>query len=223
MNIEELWKRCNFNDTKLKNYGFYKEKDNYIYQTNIMKNTFEVTIIIPKDQKFSIKVVDLNTNYEYTLYRIESQTGKFVSEVREELTDLLTDIKEKCSEATKFLTAQANRIALKIQELYQGQPEFLWKKYPGYAIFRNNENKKWYAAIMNILKEKIEKGTYEVEIIDVKLNPEKIQTLLPKKGFYEAYHMNKKTWITILLDDTLSDEEIMSYVQESYDLTKKKK
>lgn len=223
MNIEELWKRCNFNDTKLKNYGFYKEKDNYIYQTNIMKNTFEVTIIIPKDQKFSIKVVDLNTNYEYTLYRIESQTGKFVSEVREELTDLLTDIKEKCSEATKFLTAQANRIALKIQELYQGQPEFLWKKYPGYAIFRNNENKKWYAAIMNILKEKIEKGTYEVEIIDVKLNPEKIQTLLPKKGFYEAYHMNKKTWMTILLDDTISDEEIMSYVQESYDLTKKKK
>lgn len=66
MNIEELWKRCNFNDTKLKNYGFHKEKDNYIYQTNIMKNTFEVTIIIPKDQKFSIKVVDLNTNYEYT-------------------------------------------------------------------------------------------------------------------------------------------------------------
>lgn len=76
---------------------------------------------------------------------------------------------------------------------------------------------------MNILKEKIEKGTYEVEIIDVKLNPKKIQALLPKKGFYEAYHMNKKTWITILLDDTLSDEEIMSYVQESYDLTKKKK
>ena len=223
MNIEELWKRCNFNDTKLKNYGFHKEKDNYIYQTNIMKDTFKVTIIIPKDQKFSIKVVDLNTNYEYTLYRIESQTGKFVSEVREELTDLLTDIKEKCSEDTKFLTAQANRIALKIQELYQGHPEFLWKKYPGYAIFRNNENKKWYAAIMNILKEKIEKGAYEVEIIDVKLNPEKIQTLLPKKGFYEAYHMNKKTWITILLDDTLSDEEIMSYVQESYDLTKKKK
>ena len=34
--------------------------------------------------------------------------------------------------------------------------------------------------------------------------------------------MNKKTWITILLDDTLSDEEIMSYVQESYDLTKRK-
>ena len=223
MNIEELWKRCNFNDTKLKNYGFYKEKDNYIYQTNIMKDTFKVTIIIPKDQKFSIKVVDLNTNYEYTLYRIESQTGKFVSEVREELTDLLTDIKEKCSEDTKFLTAQANRIALKIQELYQGHPEFLWKKYPGYAIFRNNENKKWYAAIMNILKEKIEKGTYKVEIIDVKLNPEKIQTLLPKKGFYEAYHMNKKTWITILLDETLSDEEIMSYVQESYDLTKMKK
>ena len=95
----------------------------------------------------------------------------------------LNRYKEKCSEDTKFLTPQANRLALKIQELYQGHPEFLWKKYPGYAIFRNNENKKWYAAIMNILKEKIEKGAYEVEIIDVKLILKKYRPFYQRKDF----------------------------------------
>lgn len=28
--------------------------------------------------------------------------------------------------------------------------------------------------------------------------------------------MNKESWITILLDDTIKDEEIMAYIEESY-------
>ena len=163
--------------------------------------------------------MDLETNYEYTLERIENQTGSFVSSLKKEIESIVTDIVEKCAKSNKFLTDQANRLAAKIEEKYQSVPEFLWKKYPGYAIFRNKENNKWYAAIMNILKEKLEKGAYEVEIIDVKLTPEKIQSLLTRKGFYEAYHMNKKKWISIILDETLSDEDIFKYIDESYQLT----
>lgn len=47
---------------------------------------------------------------------------------------------------------------------------------------------------------------------------QKIPDLLKKKGFYPAYHMNKKNWVTIILDDTLSDTEIMQYVKTSYRL-----
>lgn len=223
MTIEDLLKRNELDEEKLLEYGFQRKDKDLLYQTKILNDTFHLTINITKNKQVKMRGMDLETNYEYTLERIENQTGSFVSSLKKEIENVVTDIIGKCAKPKKFLTAQANRIAAKIEEKYQSVPEFLWQKYPGYAIFRNKENKKWYAAIMNILKEKIEKGAYEVEIIDVKLNPEKIQTLLPKKGFYEAYHMNKKTWITILLDDTISDGEIMSYVQESYELTKKKK
>ena len=223
MTIEDLLKRNELDEEKLLEYGFQRKDKDLLYQTKILNDTFHLTINITKNKQVKMRGMDLETNYEYTLERIENQTGSFVSSLKKEIENVVTDIIEKCAKSNKFLTDQANRLAAKIEEKYQSVPEFLWQKYPGYAIFRNKENKKWYAAIMNILKEKIEKGAYEVEIIDVKLNPEKIQTLLPKKGFYEAYHMNKKTWMTILLDDTISDEEIMSYVQESYELTKKKK
>lgn len=223
MTIEDLLKRNELDEEKLLEYGFQRKDKDLLYQTKILNDTFHLTINITKNKQVKMRGMDLETNYEYTLERIENQTGSFVSSLKKEIESIVTDIVEKCAKPNKFLTDQANRLAAKIEEKYQSVPEFLWKKYPGYAIFRNKENKKWYAAIMNILKEKIEKGAYEVEIIDVKLTPEKIQTLLPKKGFYEAYHMNKKTWMTILLDDTISDEEIMSYVQESYELTKKKK
>lgn len=74
---------------------------------------------------------------------------------------------------------------------------------------------------MNIDKSKITKGSKEVEIINLKIPEEEIKTLLTKKGYYEAYHMNKKYWLTIILDDTLPDEEIIKYIDISYHLIDK--
>ena len=69
---------------------------------------------------------------------------------------------------------------------------------------------------MNILRNKIDVGNEEIEIIDLKLVENRVEELLQQKGFYKAYHMNKKSWIAIILDDTLKDEEIIKIVDESY-------
>ena len=42
-------------------------------------------------------------------------------------------------------------------------------------------------------------------------------------GIYPAYHMNHKSWISLALDDTLSDSLIMELVSKSYNLTRKKR
>ena len=56
----------------------------------------------------------------------------------------------------------------------------------------------------------------EVEIINLKIKEDEKDILLNKKGYHEAYHMNKKNWITIILDDTLSDQEIERMISNSY-------
>lgn len=38
------------------------------------------------------------------------------------------------------------------------------------------------------------------------------------KGVRPGYHMNKKHWNTIVLDDAIASEEIFSMIDESYDL-----
>ena len=55
-------------------------------------------------------------------------------------------------------------------------------------------------------------------IINVKLDENKIPVLLKKKGFYKAYHMNKISWISIILNDTLKDKDIIPLLDESYNL-----
>ena len=218
----EVFKKTHVDFNKLKEYGFVLENNKYKYSKNFMQDNFRADIMVDKDGILTGKVIDLTIGAEYISLRIKNNTGQFVSKVREEYTNILNDIKDKCFEKDYFITLQANRIAKKIINLYHDKPEFAWEKFPGYGIFRNQKNQKWYALIMNIAKSKLDKeSSLEVEIINVKLNEEKITKLLKQKGFYPAYHMNKKNWISIILDNTLSDEEIIGYIKESHSYTEK--
>ena len=101
-------------------------------------------------------------------------------------------------------------------------PEYLWQKFPNYAILRHSDNAKWYAVVMNVSKHKIGiDGDEEIDILDIKCDPLMIGSLLEKKGFLPAYHMNKEHWITIILDGSVSKEEIFNLLDLSFDLTKK--
>lgn len=223
MNIEnEIWKKCQINDDALTTYGFQKKGSTYFFQKNIFKNTFRVEIQIREDGTIKGTVYDIEFGSEYTNYRREGDLGAFASQVKEEFINLLLDIKKNCTYSRPFTTPQANRLASLIYELYQDTPEFPWEGEP-HGVFRNPNNQKWYGLIMSINKKKLDGENREVEILNVKLAKEKIDSLVKKKGFYPAYHMNKKNWITLLLDDTLSDEEVMECLEESYQYTEEKK
>ena len=87
-------------------------------------------------------------------------------------------------------------------------------------MFRNPCSKKWYGLISNIDKSKIDKKSKgEVEILNIKLDKDEIQDLLKQKGFYPAYHMNKQSWITIILDETLCDKKIMALIEKSHNFS----
>lgn len=42
-------------------------------------------------------------------------------------------------------------------------------------------------------------------------------------GFLPGYHMNKTNWLSILLDGTVSDEQILDLLDLSFQMTAKKK
>ena len=218
MNIEnEVFKRTVVNYNKLKEYGFQKDNNIYKYEKIFLNNEFKAIIIIDNKGFVSGKVMDLQIDEEYTNIRTE-MTGEFVNNVRESYKDILIDIRKHCFEANYFISNQANRINKYIKEKYNNEPEFLWNKFPGYAVYRNENNNKWYGIIMNLDLSKLDTGSGEVEIINVKLDEIKIQKLIKKHGFYEAYHMSKTDWISIILNDTLKDEDILSLLDESYNL-----
>ena len=219
---EEIFKRTKVDFDKLESYGFRKIRNVYKYSKNFLDD-FKAEIEVDEKGNVSGKVFDLNAEEEYINFRIERQVGEFVNQVREGYRKILEEIKDGCFQKIHFMKEQTNRIEKKIKDCYNDEPEFAWESYPGFGIFRNPRNEKWYGLIMNIDQSKVDPNySGEIEIINVKLDSEKIQDLLKKDGFYPAYHMNKKNWITISLDDTVSDELIMECINESHRYTEEK-
>ena len=223
MNIEyETFKKSKIDYNKLIDYGFRKDNNNYSYETNILNNTMKCLINI-KDDKINGTIIDLTTDLEYTNFRLNDITGEFALSVKDAYQDLLNDIKEKCTTKELFTMPQSNRITNLIKEKYEVFPEFLWKEYPDFGIFRNPNNHKWFALIMNIDKSKLNKKTTgNVDVINIKLDNE-VTDYLDVEGIYPAYHMNKKYWLTIILDDTLTDNYIMNLITKSYNIIDKHK
>ena len=199
---EEIFKKRQLNLEKIVNFGFILEDNQYKYSKKIMDDSFRVDIVITKEGKVSGEIYDLETDDQYTNFRLENIVGDFVNKVKNEYKNILMDIANDCFDGK-----------------YNVRPEFLWEKFPTYGVFRNNNSNKWFAAIMNVDKSKIvplEKG--EVEILNVKLD-NLVAEYLKKKNIYPGYHFNKKNWVSIILDDTYTFQEIMTLVDISYNLS----
>lgn len=73
------------------------------------------------------------------------------------------------------------------QEQFGSDPEYLWAKHPTYCILRHKNNRKWYAAAMDVPRSRLglpENGS--VEILNVKCNSILLGSLLGAKGFLPA-------------------------------------
>ena len=108
-----------------------------------------------------------------------------------------------------------------IKRKYGTDPDYPWKD--SNAVLRHRENKKWFALIMEVGRDKLGlPGEGTVDVMNVKCDPMLIGSLRTQPGFLPAYHMNKDQWISILLDGTAPEEEIKSLIM-SYELTNPKK
>ena len=87
---------------------------------------------------------------------------------------------------------------------------------------RRADNKKWYAVILVVEKNKLGLDSKEkTEIINLRGRPEEIKNIIDGKKYFACYHMNKKYWISICLDGSVEPDEIFARIDESYVLAKK--
>ena len=82
MSIEdEIFRKGKVDYQKLIDYGFKKIADYYVYETNFLDDTMKAIITV-KDNLISGIVIDLNTDLEYTNFRLNNASGEFVSSVK---------------------------------------------------------------------------------------------------------------------------------------------
>ena len=216
----EIFKSYQFNQEKARAYGFLESSGVWTYSCQILQGDFFMIVSITTDN-VNFQVFDRETGDLYPQVHMESMRGSFVASVREACLEILYQIRKACFDVQNYICPQTKRIMAQVQEKYGNQLEYLWEKSPDTAVLRHEGNQKWYAVLMRISWDKLEKGR-EGLIEAVNLKHDQVAALLSEKGIYPAFHMNKRYWISVAFDDTLSDSAVLELIEKSWNLTSKK-
>ena len=218
MFYNEIFDKNIFNSKLAIKYGFSKIGDYYILQSNIDVENFNAIIKIGKES-FEVQVIELPFNEEYILFNVSDSKGKFVSKIRKKVNELIEDIVNNC-----FTSLDYRKLLLDyVKEKYETIPEEPWEDN-NHATIKTPNTKKWYGIFMYIPYKTLglDKNG-KIDVLNVKLNPELIESLIDKKNFFPAYHMNKKYWISIVLDSDVDLNLVKSLIDESFKLVEKAK
>ena len=216
----EIFKSYQFNQEKARAYGFVENGEVWTYSCQILQGDFFMTVSITTDN-VNFQAFDQETGDLYPQVHMESMRGSFVGSVRESCLEILYQIRKACFDVQDYICPQTKRIMALVQEKYGNQLEYLWEKSPDTAVLRHEDNQKWYAILMRIPWDRLDKGR-EGLVEAVNLKHDQVADLLSQMGIYPAFHMNKRYWISIPLDDTLTDEKVLELFERSWFLTSKK-
>ncbi len=213
---------------RLEEYGFRREEDGTLYYTKGLKEeTFRAEVRVSPSGETRGTLVDLEFGDEFYQIHSDNQRGAFVAEIAGEYGELLEEIARECFIPQPFIHPQSNRIARKVLEEFGDRPDFPFAKIEGAGVFRNPDNNKWYGLIMEVDKSKLNKPgektkpqeKEKIEALNVKVDPEQVAGLIREEGIYECYHMNKKYWVTVALEDVVPDEKVLELLRESRGFT----
>ena len=204
---------------KLIKYGFTNDNNKYFYEENILDDTFKVIIEI-NNENITSKLIEIELNDEYLMVDNQDATGEYVGMVREIYEKIIHNIINECSHIEIFQNKQTKEIIKYIKDKYNDDLEFLWDKLPEAAIWRNKKNNKWYGLLMKINKDKLGlKDDELIESINLKYNKNMVHNIVNNKNIFPGYHMNKSSWITIILDASINSSEIYKLIDNSYNLS----
>jgi predicted DNA-binding protein (MmcQ/YjbR family) len=109
-----------------------------------------------------------------------------------------------------------------VKKKYKITGDTPWAKYPDNIVLRHRDTRKWFGLVMNIpyIKLGINKPG-NVDVLNIKKDNVIIGSFL-QDGILPAYHMNKASWVSVLLDGTVPEQDIEFLLNVSFELTKGK-
>ena len=170
--------------------------------------------VVSASKKLGLEMIALDdVNERYQLFDIPTTSSSIAQALREEASELAflwlhpeqSSIKEARQKWTKWMTE--NIVP------YHGNP-FEKTEAMGFMV---EDKGKWYGLMMEVPLQKLGVASKaDALILNVKIHPEDKERLIATDGIYEAYHMNKKHWISIALNVCTDDALIKECIYTSY-------
>lgn len=199
-------------------FGFVKQGDSYLYERPIVGNAFTLKVLINETGELNTELTDNETLDTYNLYRLPNAHGEFVTSVRDAIKEVLQEIKARCYVLGAHNSDAFFFVRDHFESAYGEKLEYLWDDDEN-CILRRADNRKWYAVIMRVAFEKLgiqEEGM--TSVIAFRGDPIEVDG----KTLFPGYHLNKKYWVTMVLDGRSPKEELLRRLEASRELALKK-
>lgn len=215
--ISKTFNRFKYKKDKLLKFGFKESNNKYILDKISTNKAFTFHIEI-EDKTILSTVIDNSIQDEYLPFYIENLNGEYVGSIRDEYNLLIKTILSTCYEKD-YKNKTLKKVISYVDKTYDAKPEYLWEDSPNTFVFKH-KGAKWFAIIMDVTYKKVGINSNEiVNVMNIKVPTEDIENLLKEPGIVPAYHMNKKHWISILLDGSIDINRIIELIDISFNLT----
>ena len=200
-------------ETGLRSLGFLPRDGGWFLQKDAKNSDFSITYRV-EGNSCRVDVIDADSGWEYDLFNVPSSGGVVVSALREEVEAFLAHIGAVCFGVMPH-RAEVLRYC---KETYGTEADYPFRDSTAQAL--RKPSGKWYGLLMTVPAEKLDprkKG--DVQVVNLKATPERIAN--PDFQFvFPAWHMNRKYWISVLLDSAIPQELLHTLLDESYALVK---
>lgn len=218
MNYNAIFDKYVFSPEKALTYGFELIDGNYVLKKPLQENGFYAVFCVSEND-IEVNVYEDPDGELYLPYNT-SADGGFVNRIRADAETILNKMVKEC-----FVFADIKAQLLDyVFNKYGTVPESPWDYLEQYHTLNTAKRHKWYGLFMFIPYKYlgIEKEG-KINVLNLKVKTEDISALIDNVHFFPAYHMNKKYWITILLDREVDIERIKTLLDDSYNIVESNK
>ena len=220
MDYSYIFRSAKIKKESLETAGFTTTDGNTFSMNQTVSNeAFNADITLSlSEQTLTVHLFDSATSEKYALFDMPNSHGAFVASLREEVQQLIDEIKSKCFETSDL---KDDYIAW-IKTQFGAEPDYPWPDDAPYSFVFRCPNEKWFALVMRIKYRQLGlTGDEEVWVVNMKASQDEIPNLIDKKSIFPAWHMNKKHWITVLLTAATDFEKLCELTQKSWVLVSK--
>lgn len=206
-----------FSPGKAADCGFELRDGVYTAKRELSESGFYAVFNIT-GSSFEANVFEEPDGDEYLPFNSNSDGG-YVSAVRANVDNIKDEILREC-----FIPADIKGALLDyVREKYGTEPEAPWGPLREYHTLNTAKKHKWYGLFMLIPYRYLgidKEG--KINVLNLKAKPEDIPPLIDNVRYFPSYHMNKKYWISILLDREADTEHIKRLLDNSYSIVEGK-
>lgn len=197
-------------------FGF-KKTGPETFEINLPLKTpdFEVQIIIDHNE-IKLKVFELPDRLEYLPFNLnEDEGGSFVNQIRSDVDEVVHQVIESCYQLKDY----RERVFDFVRAELNTKLETPWAKHPEFYVMKTANRQKWYGLMMRIPYQLLDpQQSGIVDVLNLKAPPLKIVDLIDYQTFYPAYHMNKKHWVSVVVDEKINLKQLQALIRQSYQL-----